>query len=57
MDAVLPQRPRGYRRSGAHTKPDLIVHKADRPETVRACLKVLVRAQEIYSTVAGSWSG
>ena len=49
MDAMSPNDPAAFVAAALASKPDLIVHEADRPETVRAALKVLVQGSLIPS--------
>ena len=48
MDAVSPNDPAAFVAAALASKPDLIVHEADRPETVRAVLKVLVQGGNLF---------
>ena len=48
MDANLPNDPAAVIAAALSQKPDLIVHSADRPETVRAVLKLLAQAGDLY---------
>src|ERR1700730_8205991 len=48
MDAVSPNGPPAFFAAALAPKPDLIVHEADRPETVRTVLKVLVQGGNLF---------
>ena len=48
MDAVSPNNPAAFVAAALASKPDLIVHGADRPETVRAVLKVLAQGGNLF---------
>jgi hypothetical protein len=48
MDAMSPNDPAALVAAALASKPDLIVHEADRPETVRAVLKVLVQGGNLF---------
>jgi hypothetical protein len=48
MDAMSPYDPATFVAAAIASKPDLIVHEADRPETVRAVLKVLAQGGNLF---------